>query len=75
MDFITGLPGYKNPTGGPNFNMILMVMDRYSKMARYIACHKTVDSPELARIIWNQVFLIFGTPNGIILDRRTVFTS
>jgi hypothetical protein len=75
MDFITGLPGCKNPAGGPDFDAILVVVDRYSKMARYIACHKTVDSPELARIMWNQVFSIFGTPDGIVSDRGTVFTS
>jgi hypothetical protein len=75
MDFITGLPPCKNPAGGPDFNAILVVVDRYSKMARYIACHKTVDSPELARIMWEHVFSIFGSPDGIVSDRGTVFTS
>jgi transposase InsO family protein len=75
MDFITGLPGCKNPAGGPDFDAILVVVDRYSKMARYIACHKTVDSPELAKILWERVFSLFGTPDGIVSDRGTVFTS
>ena len=51
MDFITGLPECKDPAGGPNFDSILVVVDRYTKMARYIACHKTIDAPELAKIL------------------------
>ena len=51
MDFITGLPGCKNPVGGPDFDAILVIIDRYSKMARYITCYKTVDFPELAKIL------------------------
>jgi hypothetical protein len=51
MDFITGLPPYKNPARGPDFNIILVVINRYSKIARYITCHKTINSPELAKII------------------------
>lgn len=75
MDFITGLPLSQNPEGGPDFDAILVVVDRYTKMARYVACHKTVDSPELAKILWDRVFSIFGTPGGIVSDRGTVFTS
>ena len=75
MDFVTGLPPCKNPAGGPDFDAILVVVDRYSKMARYIACHKTVDSPELAKLMWENVFSLFGTPDGIVSDRGTVFTS
>ena len=75
MDFVTGLPPCKNPAGGPDFNAILVVVDQYSKMAKYIACHKTVDSPELASLMWDNVFSLFGTPDGIVSDRGTVFTS
>jgi hypothetical protein len=75
MDFIIGLPLCKNPAGGPNFNTILIVINRYSKIARYITYHKTVNSPELARIMWEHVFSIFGSPNSIISNRGIVFTS
>jgi hypothetical protein len=51
MDFITGLPPYKNLARGLNFDAILIVIDRYSKITRYITCYKTVNSPELAKII------------------------
>jgi hypothetical protein len=75
MDFITGLPPYKNLVGGPNFNIILVVIDRYSKIAKYITCYKIVNSPELTRIMWEHVFSIFGSPNSIISNRGIVFTS
>jgi hypothetical protein len=68
IDFITGLPPYKNPAGGPDFNTILIVINRYSKMAKYITYYKTVNSPELTKIIWKYVFSIFGSPNRIISD-------
>jgi hypothetical protein len=75
MDFIIGLPPYKNPAGGPNFNAILIVINRYSKIARYITYYKIVNSPELARIIWEHIFSIFSSPNSIISNQGTVFTS
>jgi hypothetical protein len=75
MDFITGLPPCKNPKGGEPYNAILVVVDRYTKMTRYFACHKTIDSPELAELLWTGVFSIFGVPSGIVSDRGTVFTS
>lgn len=74
MDFITGLPPCKNPRGKA-FDAILVVVDRFSKMARYIPCHKTMDSPELAERLFEKVFSVFGSPDGIVSDRGTVFTS
>lgn len=76
MDFVTGLPECPSGlAGGVPFDAILVVVDRYTKMARYIPCHKTVDSPELAKLLWEQVFCLFGMPEGIVSDRGTVFTS
>ena len=75
MDFVTGLPLYKNPVGGPDFDTILIIINRYSKMARYITCNKTVDSPELIKLIWENVFSLFDIPDRIVSDRGIVFTS
>jgi hypothetical protein len=75
MDFVTGLPSCANPDGGPDLDAILVVIDRYSKMVRYIACSQTIDSPQLARLLWDKVFSLFGTPDGIVSDRGPVFTS
>ena len=75
MDFITGLPACRDKRGGPSFDSCLVVVDRYSKMSRYIPCHKTITAPQLAERMWESVFSLFGTPDGIVSDRGTVFTS
>jgi hypothetical protein len=66
MDFIIGLLLYKNPVGGPDFNIILIVINRYSKIVRYIIYYKIINFLELAKIIWEHVFLIFSFSNRII---------
>ena len=51
IDFITGLLLYKNLIEDPDFNIILIVINRYSKIARYIIYYKTINFPELTKII------------------------
>ena len=75
MDFITGLSPSKNLNGGEDYDSILVIVDRLSKMARYIPCYKTIDALELAQRMWDSVFSLFGTFNGMVSDRGTVFTS
>ena len=74
MDFITGLALCKNPRGKA-FNAILIIIDRYSKIARYIPCYKTIDSLELAKRLFASVFSVFSTLNGIVSNRGIVFIS
>ena len=48
MDFVTSLSPSKNLNGGEDYDLILVIVDRFSKIARYIPCHKTIDALELA---------------------------
>jgi hypothetical protein len=48
MDFIIGFPAYKDKHRGADFNAILVVINKYSKMLCYILCHKTITAPQLA---------------------------
>jgi hypothetical protein len=48
MDFVTGLPPSKNLNGDKDYNLILIIVNRFSKMAQYIPCHKTINALELA---------------------------
>jgi transposase InsO family protein len=73
MDFITGLP--ESTHRGAVYDSILVVMDRYTKMGRYVPCNKTVDAEELADIIMDEVIRPHGIPEGIVTDRGSVFTS
>jgi len=51
MDFITSLPSSKNPNGGEDYDSILVIVDRFSKITRYIPYYKTIDTLELAQRI------------------------
>lgn len=73
MDFITDLP----PSSGEGtaFDSILVVVDRYTKYARYIPVKKTITAEELAVVFEKHILTTFGAPDGIVSDRGSVFTS
>ncbi len=73
MDFITDLPPSKRK--GHVYDAILVVVDRYTKMVRYLPTNKTIKAPDLEEMLMEEVFLKFGPPNGIVTDRGSVFTS
>ena len=50
MDFITRLPPYKNPSNN-DFDSILVIIYYYSKIAKYIPYHKTINTPELITLL------------------------
>jgi hypothetical protein len=51
IDFVTDLP----ESTASAYTGILVVMDRLTKMAIYLSCRKDVDSPELARMFFEEV--------------------
>ena len=53
MDFVTGLPPSKR--GGVVYNSILVVVDRFTKIARYLPTTKTIATAELADLFFNKV--------------------
>jgi transposase InsO family protein len=73
MDFITGLPPSRRGDGV--YDAILVVVDRYTKMARYIPTTKKLDASDLADLFFQEVIRFFGVPDGIVTDRGSVFTS
>ena len=74
MDFVTDLPP-SSDWNGTVFDSILVIIDRYTKMALYIAAKKTITSEELAQVFVNRVVRSYGVPKGIVSDRGSVFTS
>ncbi len=69
LDFVTGLPPSQ---GNP---VILVVVDRFSKAARFISLPKLPSTKETAELIMNHVFRVFGIPLDIVSDRGPQFSS
>ncbi|MBW0521458.1 hypothetical protein O181_061173 [Austropuccinia psidii MF-1] len=69
MDFITQLPLSNN------FPSIIVLVDRFSKMAIFIPAYGTISALELAQIFISHVFFQHGLPISIVSDRGTLFVS
>ncbi|MBW0477414.1 hypothetical protein O181_017129 [Austropuccinia psidii MF-1] len=69
MDFITELPLSNN------FDSILVVVDRFSKMEIFIPTYGTITSLELAQILISHVFSKHGLPVSIVSYRGSLFVS
>src|SRR3989337_1145002 len=69
MDFITGLPL------SDNYNAILVVVDRLTKMAHFIPCRDDTTSVELAELYHKNVWKAHGIPKSIVSDRGQLFIS
>jgi len=74
MDFITDLPASRHRLGAV-FDSILVIMDRFTKMALYIPVTKTITADELAQVFIESVTTRYGNPQTIVSDRGSVFTS
>lgn len=76
MDFITKLPiSRSKATQTSVSDSILVVVDRFTKLAHFIPVLETVTSEQLATILFANVFKLHGLPSSIITDRGSTFMS
>ena len=73
LDFITQLP--RSYIGTAEYDAILVVVDRYTKMAKFIPTTTDIAAPEFAALFHENIELKYGSPRGIVSDRDTRITS
>ena len=73
MDFITDLPPYI--VGNKEVNLILVIVNRFTKINLYVPTTKRYISVELTVILRDEVVRKYSVPRGIIIDRGSVFIS
>nr|AAM93447.1 putative polyprotein [Oryza sativa Japonica Group]ABB46993.1 retrotransposon protein, putative, Ty3-gypsy subclass [Oryza sativa Japonica Group] len=70
MDFITGLP---KTQGG--YDSIWVIVDRLTKVARFIPVKTTYGGNKLAELYFARIVSLHGIPKKIVSDRGSQFTS
>ena len=74
MDFVTGLP-LSVDWKGNNYDLILIIVDRLTKMVHYEPVKVTIDAPRLAEVIIDVVVRHYGLLDSIVTNRGSFFTS
>ncbi|CCD25382.1 uncharacterized protein NDAI_0F00630 [Naumovozyma dairenensis CBS 421] len=69
IDFVSGMKEVHK------FNSVLVVIDRLTKMARFIPTKKTLDASDCADLLINHIICHHGVPDEIVSDRDKLFTG
>ena len=74
MHFVTGLL-LSVDWKGDNYDSILVIVDRLTKMVHYEPVKVIIDAPGLAEVIIDVVVWHHDLPDSIVTDRGSLFTS
>ena len=70
MDSLLGLP----PTFRKH-DFILVVVDRFSKMAHFLPCSKISNTSKIAKLYFDEIVKLYGLPKTIVSNRNICFMS
>ena len=75
MDFITKLPTSKDQVTKQSYDMIMVMVDRLTKYAHFIAASETYTAEQLGHLVLDRLVRYHGFPKVFITDRDKLFTS
>ena len=73
MNFIIKL--FSNKRRDVVYDSILMIINRYIKMIKYISIIKKINAAELTKMFFKKIVLRFDMSNEIVNDKKFMFTN